>query len=42
MEKRSVHFEEAIYTEQTVAMYSDSKQERKKQNTVKNHCVKKA
>jgi len=29
MEKRSVHFEEAMYTERNVAMYSDSKQDRK-------------
>ena len=39
-EKRSVHFEEAMYTERNVAMYSDSKQERKKQNTVKSLCEK--
>jgi hypothetical protein len=36
IEKRSVHYEEAMYIEQNVTMYSDSKKKRKEETK---HCT---
>jgi hypothetical protein len=40
IEKRSMHCGEVIYREQNSTMYSDSKNKRKKTNTVKSLCEK--